>query len=64
MRTNHAVTQLTYRESECLWDIEVAAGEKYTARFVIDASGVLANAHHPYINGTESFKGAQFHTSR
>jgi len=64
IRTNHAVTQLTYRESECLCDIEVAAGEKYTARFIIDASGVLANAHHPYINGAESFKGAQFHTSR
>jgi cation diffusion facilitator CzcD-associated flavoprotein CzcO len=63
-RTNQAVTRLTYNEGKCLWDIEVASGESYIARFVIDASGVLANAHHPYIKGAESFQGAQFHTSR
>ncbi|MGB5627788.1 MAG: NAD(P)/FAD-dependent oxidoreductase, partial [Woeseiaceae bacterium] len=63
-RTNQAVTRLTYNESQCLWDIEVASGERYVARFVIDASGVLANAHQPYIKGAESFQGAQFHTSR
>lgn len=63
-KINQAVTKLTYNESKCLWDIEAASGETYIARFVIDASGVLANAHHPYINGAESFHGAQFHTSR
>jgi len=63
-RTNQSVTRLTYSESKCLWDIEVASGERYVARFVIDASGVLANAHHPYINGAETFRGAQFHTSK
>ncbi len=63
-RTNQAVTRLTYDESKCLWDVEVASGERYSARFVIDTSGVLANPHLPYINGAESFQGAQFHTAR
>jgi len=63
-RTKQAVTRLIFSESKCLWDIEVASGERYIARFVIDSSGVLANPHHPYINGAESFQGAQFHTSR
>ncbi|MFT5140673.1 MAG: cation diffusion facilitator CzcD-associated flavoprotein CzcO, partial [Rhodothermales bacterium] len=63
-RTNQAVTRLTYNESKCLWDIEIASGEKYVARFVIDTSGVLANPHLPYIDGAESFQGAQFHTAR
>lgn len=63
-RTNQAVTRLTYDESKCLWDVEMASGERYRARFVIDASGVLANPHLPYIQGAESFQGAQFHTAR
>ena len=63
-KTNQAVTQLTYDENKCLWDIEVAAGEKYSARFIIDTSGVLANPHLPNIKGAESFKGEQFHTAR
>jgi cation diffusion facilitator CzcD-associated flavoprotein CzcO len=63
-RTNQVVTRLTYDETDCLWDVEVASGERYTARFVIDTSGVLANPHLPYINGAETFQGAQFHTAR
>jgi len=63
-KTNQAVTRLAYSESSCLWDVEVASGERYSARFVIDASGVLANPHIPDINGAESFQGAQFHTAR
>jgi len=63
-RTNQAVTKLTYDESHCLWHVEVASGEKYAARFVIDSSGVLANPNVPYIQGAESFRGAQFHTAQ
>lgn len=63
-RTNQAVTRLTYDENQCLWDVEVATGERYSARFVIDTSGVLANPHLPCIEGAETFQGAQFHTAR
>jgi len=63
-KTNQTVTKLTYEESTCLWHVEVASGEMYTARFVIDTSGVLANPHIPSIKGADSFQGAKFHTGQ
>ena len=62
--TNRAVTKLTYNESTCLWHVEVASGQSYTARFIIDTSGVLANPHIPDIKGAESFQGAKFHSGQ
>jgi cation diffusion facilitator CzcD-associated flavoprotein CzcO len=41
--------------------VETASGERYAARFVIDASGVLANPHVPAIPGADSFPGPLFH---
>jgi cation diffusion facilitator CzcD-associated flavoprotein CzcO len=63
-RTNQAVTRLTWDESRCVWQVEVASGERYVARFVIDTSGVLANPRTPYIEGAETFQGASFHTAQ
>ncbi|PHS25312.1 MAG: flavin-containing monooxygenase FMO [Robiginitomaculum sp.] len=62
-KTKQAVKQLKYDESENLWHVEVATGERYTARFIIDTSGVLANPKMPYIKGAETFEGAKFHTA-
>ncbi len=62
-KTEQAVTQLKYNESENLWHVDVATGEHYTARFIIDTSGVLANPKMPTIKGAETFKGAKFHTA-
>ncbi|MDH5537114.1 MAG: NAD(P)/FAD-dependent oxidoreductase [Betaproteobacteria bacterium] len=61
-RTNQTVTRLAFDEREFLWHVETASGERYTARFVIDTSGVLANPHVPGIKGAESFKGPKFHS--
>jgi cation diffusion facilitator CzcD-associated flavoprotein CzcO len=61
-RTHQAVTRLTFDERACLWDVETASGERYSARFVIDASGVLANPHRPVIKGADTFQGSQFHS--
>ena len=63
-RTNQAVSMLTYDESKFLWHVEVASGERYTARFVIDTSGVLANPKVPHIRGAETFQGPKFHTAQ
>ncbi len=63
-RTNQTVTGLTWDENECVWRIEVASGERYVARFVIDTSGVLANPRTPYIAGAESFEGSAFHSAQ
>jgi cation diffusion facilitator CzcD-associated flavoprotein CzcO len=61
-RTNQAVTRLAFDEREFLWHVETGSGERYTARFVIDTSGVLANPHTPRIKGAETFKGPMFHS--
>ena len=61
-RTKQTVTRLTFDERECLWQVETESGDSYTARFVIDASGVLANPHTPKIAGAESFQGPLFHS--
>jgi cation diffusion facilitator CzcD-associated flavoprotein CzcO len=63
-RTNQEVTRLTWDESRCVWNVEVASGECYVARFVIDTSGVLANPKTPYIEGAETFQGTSFHTAQ
>jgi cation diffusion facilitator CzcD-associated flavoprotein CzcO len=63
-KTNQVVTALTYDEGEGLWHVETASGEYYSARFIIDTSGVLANPKMPYIEGAETFQGAKFHTAK
>jgi len=63
-KTNQRVTQLSYNEDDFLWHVEIESGERYTARFVIDTSGVLANPHVPDIDGANTFQGALFHTAR
>lgn len=61
-RPNQAVTRLDFDERAFLWHVQTASGERYTARFVIDTSGVLANPHIPRIKGAEAFKGPIFHS--
>ena len=61
-RTNQTVTRLAFDERTFLWQVETEAGQRYTARFVIDTSGVLANPHIPDIKGAETFKGPMFHS--
>jgi cation diffusion facilitator CzcD-associated flavoprotein CzcO len=63
-RTNQAVTKLTWDDDQRVWHVEVASGERYVARFVIDTSGVLANPKTPCIEGAETFRGASFHTAQ
>jgi cation diffusion facilitator CzcD-associated flavoprotein CzcO len=61
-RTNQTVTRLAFDERAFLWHVETESGETYSARFVIDTSGVLANPHIPRIKGAETFKGPIFHS--
>lgn len=61
-RTRQAVTRLVFDEQEFLWHVHTHSGERYSARFVIDASGVLANPHVPRIKGADTFKGPLFHS--
>lgn len=60
-KMNQTVTTLTFDDIECLWHVETESGERYSARFIIDTSGVLANPHIPNIKGSETFGGPIFH---
>ena len=62
-RTGQEVTRLRFDEAEGLWHVQTKTGQACTARFIIDASGVLANPKMPAIKGAETFKGARFHTA-
>jgi cation diffusion facilitator CzcD-associated flavoprotein CzcO len=61
-RTHQTVTRVVFDEHEFLWHVQTQSGERYSARFVIDTSGVLANPHVPRIKGAESFNGPIFHS--
>jgi cation diffusion facilitator CzcD-associated flavoprotein CzcO len=60
-RTGQTVTRIAFDEQQFLWQVQTASGERYTARFVIDTSGVLANPHVPAIEGADTFAGPMFH---
>ena len=61
-KTGQTVTSLTYDENACIWHIQTKSGEQYTARFIVDTSGVLANPHIPHIPGADRFQGPIFHS--
>jgi cation diffusion facilitator CzcD-associated flavoprotein CzcO len=61
-RTQQTVTRIAFDEREFLWHVQTESGERYSARFVIDTSGVLANPHVPRIKGADTFKGSIFHS--
>ncbi|MFZ9584338.1 MAG: flavin-containing monooxygenase [Pseudohongiellaceae bacterium] len=61
-RTNQEVTELRFDDASCRWTATTAAGARFRARFVIDASGVLANPRTPALAGAARFTGPQFHS--
>ena len=46
------------------WQIELAGGQKVSARFLVTALGLLSMPKMPAIEGIESFTGEMVHTSR
>lgn len=64
IRFNTTVTGAVFDKQACLWKISTAAGEQLTARFVINACGVLTRPVYPEIQGIEDFAGQTMHTAR
>lgn len=61
------VLRADYEERRQLWRVEVRSGERsevITARFLINASGVLTVPKLPDIAGVDSFAGPTVHTAR
>ena len=61
---NTAVTSTTFDESTDRWTVTTDDGKRYSAQFVIMATGSLSNARTPDIKGLESFKGKTYHTGQ
>ncbi|QDF69952.1 NAD(P)/FAD-dependent oxidoreductase [Mycobacteroides chelonae] len=64
IRFNTTIVTAQFDASACLWRLTTAAGEQLTARFVINACGVLTRPVYPEIHGIEDFEGQTMHTAR
>lgn len=61
---NTAIQSAHYNEADALWEVTTEYGDKYTARFLITALGLLSAPNLPNIKGINQFKGELHHTSR
>ncbi|KZS60750.1 flavin-containing monooxygenase [Mycobacterium ostraviense] len=64
IRFNTKVQAAEYDDERRLWQVQTDPGGVVTARFVINASGVLTVPKLPDIDGVDSFDGATMHTAR
>jgi cation diffusion facilitator CzcD-associated flavoprotein CzcO len=64
IRFSTKVVGATFDDEENLWRIELDTGEAVTARFLVNASGVLITPKLPDIDGVDSFAGLTMHTAR
>jgi cation diffusion facilitator CzcD-associated flavoprotein CzcO len=64
IRFNTKVVGAVFDEAENMWRVELDTGEVVTARFLVNASGVLTVPNLPDIDGVDSFGGITMHTAR
>ncbi len=62
MRFDARVEAMRWDEDRRNWQLDLATGEVYTARFVITGIGVLSAPTLPRYEGMEEFEGDAFHT--
>ncbi|WP_102145559.1 flavin-containing monooxygenase [Mycobacterium hubeiense] len=64
IRFNTEVVAMTFDEDAAEWEVQTAAGERFTAAFVVAASGILSVPLQPDFPGMDTFTGASLFTSR
>jgi cation diffusion facilitator CzcD-associated flavoprotein CzcO len=64
IRFNTKVLGASFDDGEQLWRVELDTGATVTARFLINACGVLITPNLPDIDGVDSFAGVTMHTAR
>lgn len=64
IRLRCAVTSTSYDDATARWTVSTASGETLTARYVVNATGVLTKPKPPDIPGLDSFAGRSVHTAR
>lgn len=63
IRFNAEIESLVFDEKACLWDLQIAGGERVRARAVVLAVGGLNVPAYPNIEGLDTFKGKVMHTA-
>ncbi len=56
------MTEARFNESTNLWEVEMEGGEKFTAKYLITALGILSATNIPDIKGLDTFSGDWYHT--
>jgi len=64
IRFSTKVLSVEFDEERALWRVQTDPGGEVTARFVVNASGVLTVPKPPDIDGVDSFAGTTMHTAR
>jgi cation diffusion facilitator CzcD-associated flavoprotein CzcO len=64
IRFNTKVLAVEFDDERALWRVQTDPGGEVTARFLINASGVLTVPKMPDIDGVDSFGGVVMHTAR
>ncbi len=58
------IIRLAWNDVDELWQIEDAAGNRYSAQFVVSGMGALSTPSIPPLNGLSNFKGETFHSQQ
>ncbi|KUH87743.1 MULTISPECIES: NAD(P)/FAD-dependent oxidoreductase [unclassified Mycobacterium] len=64
IRFNTKVLAAAFDDEHALWRVQTDPGGEITARFLVNASGVLTVPKLPDIDGVDSFGGITMHTAR
>jgi cyclohexanone monooxygenase len=64
IRFNTKVVGATFDDAENHWHVELDSGDTVTARYLVNATGVLITPKLPDIDGVDSFAGVTMHTAR
>ncbi len=64
IRFNTKVVEAVFDDAQDLWRLTLDSGEPLTARFLVNAAGVLTTPKLPDIAGVDSFDGITMHTAR
>jgi cation diffusion facilitator CzcD-associated flavoprotein CzcO len=64
IRFNTKVLEAAFDDDENLWRVELDTGQPVTARYLVNACGVLVTPNLPDIDGVDSFAGVTMHTAR
>jgi cyclohexanone monooxygenase len=64
IRFSTKVTAAVFDDDAAAWRVDLDSGDSLTARFLVNASGVLTVPNLPDIDGVDSFAGITMHTAR